>query len=193
MKEAKFISGQWPPNNLETRIHLENKHHYSCVTRTQNSFPKYLTQLPVVFLLSLPQKKRLSSYIGKNFFGFFFFFVFREKANNSFYPRHLLRLTSHNADKHSLKYKLINPGRVITFILIQRLPNSVMWCNQHPKLKIVLWQHMVYPTEAGRQDAPNDKRVRFPASPSSLARWGDRHALHRIRGGKEKKNKIKLQ
>lgn len=27
---------------------------------------------------------------------------------------------------------------------------------------------MVYPTEAGRQDAPNDKRVRFPASP---ARW----------------------
>lgn len=52
-----------------------------------------------------------------------FFFPF---SNNSIYPRRLLPLTSHNADKHSLKYELINPGTVITFVLTQKLPNSVL-------------------------------------------------------------------
>lgn len=83
-------------------------------------------QLPVVFLLSLPQNKRLFQYIGEELFGLFVAFFVEKKASNSVYPSHLFLLTSHNADKHSLKYKLINPGTVITFVLIQRLPNSVM-------------------------------------------------------------------
>lgn len=85
-------------------------------------------QLPGVFLLSLPQNKRLSQYIGEELFGLCvsFFTEEKKKANNSVYPSHLFLLTSHNADKHSLKYKLINPGIVITFVLIQRLPNSGM-------------------------------------------------------------------
>lgn len=129
-KEAKFISGPRPPNEPETRLHLENKHHDSCATRPQNSHPKYLTQLPGAFLLSLPQKKRLSPRSLTNFSPFFFFLfsIFQKKIKRSYQPGlselPLLLLKPHSADKHSLKYKLIKPGTAITFVLTPRLPNS---------------------------------------------------------------------
>lgn len=48
---------------------------------------------------------------------------------------------------------------------------------------------MVYPTEVGRQDAPNDNRVRFQLPPAPRQGEGT-HTLFTGSGGERKKNKI---
>lgn len=79
-KEAKFISGPRPPNEPETRLHLENKHHDSCATRPQNSRPKYFTQLPGAFLLLPPPKEKALPSFPHEFLPIsFFIFHFSEK------------------------------------------------------------------------------------------------------------------